>query len=95
MKADFRKNEKKSYFFFRFRLFPGQASGYLTLDIMYMFQFVKSREILKREKSILQMSLGGLPGERFTRPPVFYPASCCRGCRKKLRRFDPVRQVRK
>lgn len=62
---------------------------------MYMFQFVKSREIPEREKSILQMSLGGLPGERFTRPPAFYPASCCRGRLKKLRQFDPVQRVRK
>ncbi len=57
-------------------------------------QFVKSQDILKREKSISKMFLAGLVGRNFTRPLAFYLAYY-RDYLKELRQFDPVRGRRK
>ena len=54
-------------------------------------QFVKSQDILKREKSISKMFLGGLVGKHFTRPRAFYLAYY-REYLKELREFDPVKR---
>lgn len=53
-------------------------------------QFVKSQEILKREKSISKMFLSGLFGKHFTRPLAFYLAYY-REYLQELREFDPTK----
>jgi hypothetical protein len=54
-------------------------------------QFMKSEEILKREKSISKMFLGGLVGKHFTRPLAFYLAYY-HDYLKELNRFFPASQ---
>ena len=56
-------------------------------------QFVKSQEILRREKSISKMFLAGLAGKHFTRPLAFYLAYY-RDYLRELQQFDPVRSTR-
>ncbi len=53
-------------------------------------QFVKSQEILKREKSISKMFLAGLAGKNFTRPLAFY-LGYYHAYLQELQQFDPVR----